>query len=59
MPPGSGLVWKDQQTAERVADERRWAHLALIAELRELNKSLDSHRLHEIIEAQLADLNAY
>jgi len=46
---GTGLAYKDQATAEGIAAERRWAHVMLLNDLEELNKTLDSLKLHKLI----------
>jgi hypothetical protein len=58
MPPGYGFVYRDQATAEQAADNARGAHRALLDVLEELNKSLDSHKLHNLIENQKEALRA-
>lgn len=52
MNGGTGLAYRDQQAAERIANENRAAHLELIDKLETLNESLDSLALHRLIEEE-------
>lgn len=50
MKDTGGFAYKDQATAEAVADEWRNRHDSLLAKLEALNESLDSVRLQRLIE---------
>lgn len=52
MNGGTGLVYKDQETAEKVADRQRWHRAELLDKLEELNGTLDSLALHNLIEEE-------
>jgi hypothetical protein len=55
MDPTSTLLYRDQETAERIADEWRARHMKLIASIRVANSTIDSLKLERILDdAQLA-----
>lgn len=57
-PTGQMFAYRDQATAESAADNARGAHRALLDALEDLNKTLDSHRLHNLISNQREALRA-
>jgi hypothetical protein len=56
MNPSNGLAYKDQETAERVADELRGQLRQLLLDLTNMNEIIDSLALHNRIRDEFAKL---